>query len=254
MIIAIVQARMSSTRLPGKSMMVLAGKPALGWVIQRLSGCRTLDRVVVATSEHKEDDVIADYCKSQGVDCFRGSEADVLDRYYQCAMRYNPSAVVRITGDCPLIDPEVVDECVKLYLDQKTSNCYVSNGIERTYPDGLDVEVFSMPMLEDAWRNATLASDHEHATQYMLRNWPQVHLKIGSADYSKLRLTLDHPEDAVVIRTLLESLAEENPLFGLREMVEYFNDHPEVEKINAHFDINEGLAKSLKEDYVFSKQ
>jgi len=250
MILAIVQARMGSTRLPGKSMMPLAGKPNLGWVLERLSTCHSLNRIVVATSTHSADDPIDTYCGELGCDCYRGSESDVLDRYYQCAARYSPTIIVRITGDCPLIDPVVVDDCVNLFLAQEQTDCYVSNCIERTHPDGLDVEVFSFESLKNAWKSAHMASEREHVTVYIREHSPVIHLKLLEGDYSELRLTLDHEEDAQVIEALITALHTGNPRFGLAEMVEFLESHPEIRALNAHYDPNEGLKKSLREDYI----
>lgn len=250
MVLAIIQARMGSTRLPGKSLRSLAGKPALEWLIDRLGNCKKVDRILVATSTDSGDDPIASFCDRKGISCYRGSESDVLDRYYQAALPYSPEAVVRITGDCPVMDPAVVDDCIALYQAQSNPNTYVSNCVERTYPDGLDVEVFSFRALEDAWRQARLASEREHVTLYIRGHYPTVDLKHPCGNYESLRLTLDHEEDAVVIGALIEALFPHKPTFGLTDMVIYLEKHPEIQTLNSHYDPNEGLKKSLREDRI----
>ncbi len=146
MIVAVVQARMSSTRLPGKVLAEVAGHPMLWHVVHRLRRARLVNRIVVATSENPADDAIQQFCKQESIDCFRGSESDVLDRYYQAAQAFSADVVVRITADCPLIDSNIVDRVIQHFLDDDLD--YVSNALRYTYPDGLDVEVFSFAALE----------------------------------------------------------------------------------------------------------
>ena len=164
-VVAIVQARMSSTRLPGKVWADVAGHPILWHVVQRLRRARLLNQIVIATSENPADDAIAQFCEQDGILCYRGSEADVLDCYYKAASLHSADVVVRITADCPLIDPAVVDKVVHRFLDEGSD--YVTNNLRYTYPDGLDTEVFSFAALAQAWREAKKPSEREHVTPYL---------------------------------------------------------------------------------------
>ena len=162
-VIAIIQARMSSTRLPGKVLMPLAGQPVLGHVVERIRACQTIADVVVATSSDATDDDIEAWCKSVGVSCYRGSLNDVLDRYYQAGLLHAADAVVRITADCPAIDPTIVDEVVHGYL----AGGYEFYGLAGEFPDGLDCTVFAFSALARAWREAALPSEREHVGPYI---------------------------------------------------------------------------------------
>jgi len=164
-IIAIIQARMGSSRFPGKTLADLAGRPMLSRVVERVSQSRAIDKVVVATSIAVGDDPIAEFCAKEGVLCFRGSEDDVLDRFYRAAKEHGADVVVRITADCPLIDAAVIDRVVERF---QSGDCdYASNVLHYTYPDGLDTEVFSMAALAEAWREAKKPSEREHVTPYL---------------------------------------------------------------------------------------
>lgn len=245
MVLLIVQARMGSSRLPGKVLAEAAGRPLLFYLLERLRRCRTVDRIVVATSTAAADDQIAALCAAEGVLCFRGSEDDVLDRYYQAARAHGEPAdglaVVRVTADCPLMDPEVVDRVVEGYLARIGTADYVTNTLERTYPDGLDVEVVSFEALERAWKEATLPTDREHVTLYIRRNSTaegrdlfRAHNVRGDRSYAHLRWSVDYPEDLAFLRAVLEGLYPVNPRFGFRDLVDWLRAHPEVMRLNHH--------------------
>src|SRR2546426_3546265 len=164
-IVALVQARMGSTRLPGKVLADIAGEPMLGRIVSRVERSRMVQKTIVATSAAKSDDRVAEVCEKKGIAIFRGSEKDVLDRFYHAAKSHQGDVVVRITGDCPLIDPEVIDRVITAYLADPCD--YASNTLVCTYPDGLDTEVFSFAALETAWRDARRAADREHVTPFL---------------------------------------------------------------------------------------
>ena len=164
--IAIVQARMGSTRLPGKVLAVLAGHPVLWHVVDRLRFCRSLRAIVVATTIQPEDDAIEQWCCNHAVRCFRGDDADVLDRYYQAARFFQADPIVRITADCPVIDPTVVDEVVWEFYRGNYDIC----GLGGEFPDGLDCEVMAFRALEIAWRDAQWASEREHVTPFLYKH------------------------------------------------------------------------------------
>jgi len=204
-VVAILQARMGSTRLPGKVLMDLGGQPVLQWAVNRLRRAATLDEVVVATSVAPQDDAIAAFCASRGLPCFRGSEDDVLDRYYRAALEHHAEVVVRVTGDDPLIDPAVVDRVVRAYLQRRPAVAYVSNvHPRRTYPRGQDTEVFSFAALERAWREDQDPRLREHVTQYMVRH-PELfpfHGVENGRDLSFMRWALDTERDMEFLRTV----------------------------------------------------
>src|SRR5215470_15506655 len=164
-VVAIIQARMGSTRLPGKVLLDIAGQPMLGRVISRVCRAKTIEQIVVATSTAAADDAVSAFCAERGIVCFRGSETDVLDRYYQAARLVQAKTIVRITADCPLLDPEVIDLTVSRFLEGGWD--YISNVNPPTFPDGLDTEVFSFAALERAWREATSVTHREHVTPYL---------------------------------------------------------------------------------------
>jgi len=242
---AIIQARMGSTRLPRKVMLGILGKPVLWHVINRISKSRLIDGLFVATTVNSEDGVIVEFCKSNGVLVFRGSENDVLDRYYLCAKKYNIKDIVRITADCPLHDPNIIDMVINEYL--KGDYDYASNTIEYTFPDGFDVEIFSFIALEDAWKNAKLPSEREHVTPYIRKNEKIKKKNIFSnKKYPIYRCSLDNPEDYEFIKRIYEGIGKD--MFYIDDIINYLRGHQELLKINQHIKINEGYLKSLKED------
>lgn len=250
MIVAIIQARMGSTRLPGKVLKEVSGHPMLWHVVTRVRWARTLDTVVVATSHNASDNPVVAFCEQEGIRCFRGSEDDVLDRYYQAAGWIGADVVVRITADCPLIDPIVVERIVSVYLE---GGCdYASNAIERTYPDGLDVEVFSFETLQRAWREASLISEREHVTPYIWKNEQVFELRqvTQDVDLSDLRWTVDEPEDLEFVRGIYRHLYQPGQVFVTKDVLRLLDNHPELVEINQGFQMNEGYVRSLQEDRV----
>jgi spore coat polysaccharide biosynthesis protein SpsF len=242
---AIIQARKGSTRLPGKVMLNIRGKPVLWHVVNRVSKTESIDGLVVATTTDLEDDIIAEFCKKNDILVFRGSENDVLDRYYQCAKEYDIKDIVRITSDCPLHDPDVIDRVIKEYLIGDYD--YVSNTIEYTFPDGLDVEVFSFDALEKAWNNAKLSSEREHVTPYMRKNEEFMKENVSSSKkYPLYRLTLDYLEDYEFIKRIYEGIGKE--MFYIEDIAKFLGKNPELLKMNQHIEMNEGYTASLRAD------
>ena len=226
-IVAIIQARMGSTRLPGKVLMNLDGRTVLARVFERVSRFKSIQSVVVATSTNRENDDIAAECARLGVSCVRGSENDVLDRYVQAARKHKAEAIVRITADCPLIDPEVSDSVVKEFLRQHAD--YASNVFPRTYPRGLDTEVFTRDALEQAWEESTEPHQREHVTPYLYEH-PQIFQMASTqaeADYSFHRWTLDTPEDMELIRTIYARFPG-SAHFTWREVLEALEREPKL--------------------------
>jgi spore coat polysaccharide biosynthesis protein SpsF len=234
-----VQARMGSTRLPGKVMKKILDKPLLAFQIERLKQVKEANALVVLTTLEKEDDLIWDFCQEQKIDCFRGQSADVLDRYYQAAKKRelkSTDAIVRITSDCPLIDPTIIDEIILFYHTHQYD--YVSNGLERTYPRGLDVEVFSFQALEEAWTQSLKQEEREHVTPYIYRHPEMFRLKniVLSPAAAQYRWTVDTPEDFALIKLILEHLYPINPHFHMKDVLDIVERHPEWSKLNAHIE------------------
>jgi spore coat polysaccharide biosynthesis protein SpsF (cytidylyltransferase family) len=249
---AIIQARMGSTRLPGKMLLpIVDNKGALELMLERVRLARQLQKIVVATTTSPSDDRLVDLCKRLGYEYFRGDENDVLERYYQAALAFGPAEViVRLTGDCPLHDPDVIDLVVGEYLK---GNCdYVSNTQKYTFPDGLDVEVFSFSVLERARREANLKSEREHVTPYIRKHADVFKTATVECekDLSGHRWTLDEKEDYEFIKHIYKNLYKKNPAFGMEDILELLARHPELEAINKHISRNEGYQKSLKEDKI----
>jgi spore coat polysaccharide biosynthesis protein SpsF len=247
-ILGIIQARLASTRLPEKIFLKLEGKKVIEHVINRVQAAQLVDDVLVATTSKKIDVKVVNLCSSIGIKYFIGSEEDVLDRYYQSAKSFKPEHIVRVTADCPLIDPEIIDNVIDLHLRKKAD--YTSNVIRGRFPDGEDVEVFTFNTLYRAWHDARLFSEREHVTPYMKKNSDI--FKIVSLDcyrdLSGKRWTLDNPEDYEFIKIIYKHLYPENHLFGMKEIIEFININPDIENINKCIERNEGYKKSLKKD------
>lgn len=222
--------------------------------IERAMQARRIGRLTVATSTRSDDDPIESLCCELGVACFRGSLDDVLDRYYQAAQISRPDHVVRLTGDCPLADPAVIDQVIDAHVAD--ANDYTSNVLPPTFPDGLDVEVFRFSSLETAWREASLPSHREHVTQYFQKN--PARFKIGNVshrpDLSQLRWTVDESSDFDFVTKVFERLYPSNPRFGMADVLGLLAQEPDLAKINAGIARNEGLLKSLEADKVFSRK
>ncbi len=250
-IVAIVQARMGSSRLPGKVLTEIAGVPMLARIIQRISATPDIDKIVVATTIAEEDDTLADWITEQGVAfCFRGSENDVLDRFYQCAKLHNADLIVRVTADDPLKDPTIIQKAIDFFLFDPSLD-YCSNTIKPTYPEGLDIEVFKYAAIERAWRDALLPSEREHVTPYI---WKNINLfNILNFEYkrnlSSWRWTVDKPDDLKFINKILHHF-KDDPLVNFEDVIQYLETNPDIIKINEGTVRNEGYIKSIREEIL----
>lgn len=252
MILAILQARMSSTRLPGKVLKPILGQPMILRQIERIRQGGRIDRLVIATSTDSSDDVLAEVSEEQGVECARGSLNDVLNRFYQVASRLEPAHVVRLTADCPLLDPDVVDDLITFHLAGEFD--YSSNALgELTLPNGLDAEVMRFKCLERAWREARLPSEREHVTPYFY-NHPEL-FRLGSyrgeQDLSHMRWTVDEPDDLEFVRRVFAALYPVSPRFRMRDVVALLEREPGLASINSRIERNEGYKRSVLEDRQF---
>lgn len=254
-ILAITQARTSSTRLPGKVLKKIGTHTLLELHINRILQSKKISKLIVATTTEVSDKAIVDLCNNIKIESYRGSLADVLDRFYQAALPYKPDYVIRLTSDCPLIDAKVIDLVVDTMLKTKVDYC--SNTISPTYPNGLDVEVFTFAALEKAWKEAHLQSDREHVTPYIYRNsnlmggalFTALNVS-NSVNYEAIRLTVDEQNDFEVISGLVNALGTAAPW---EAYTEYYLKHPELNKLNQGINRNEGYLKSLKNDHTAKK-
>ncbi len=253
--VAIIQARMGSTRLPGKVLKPILGEPMLARMLERVNRAKSLDAIVVATTDTRVDDATAKLAEKSGVKVFRGSERDVLDRFYKAAKEANANVVVRLTGDCPLHDPAVIDEVVMHF--QKAQDVVDYCGAPSNYPEGLDTEVFAFSALEEAAREASLPSEREHVTPY-IRNHPELFCidrewTSGKGDYSTMHWSVDTQADFDFVTKVYEQLYPAFPRFTKDDVLALLSQHPELLEINKGGTGYEGLAKSLKEDEAFKK-
>jgi spore coat polysaccharide biosynthesis protein SpsF len=248
MILAILQARMSSTRLPGKVLKPILGKPMLQLQVERIKRSQRIDRLIIATSADAADDVIEVFCEQNLISCFRGSLDNVLDRFYQAAKKYSPDHIVRLTGDCPVIDPTLIDQVIDHHLTSQAD--YTSNSNPPTFPDGLDVEVCTFEALKKAWQEAGLPSQLEHVTSFIHQQSNVFKIKIFSSerDLSHHRWTVDQIEDFEMITQVFKTLYPINPNFTKDDILTFLASHPEVMEINNQITRNEGYEKSLLKD------
>ncbi len=253
--IAIVQARMGSSRLPGKVLQVVAGHPMLWHIVDRLRRAPGLDGVVVATSTATADEPVRTLCAEIGVPCFAGSELDVLDRFYRAAEAHSADPIVRITADCPFVDPELVGRVLALYRQggydytAAATGCVAFYDQGFKYPDGLDNECFSFAALAQAHREATARSDREHVTPYLYRTKKfRVGLVPADGDWGALRWTVDHAADLDLVRRVYEALYHPDRPFTMREILSYVAEHPDLARLNQAFVGHEGYAKVWNPD------
>lgn len=231
--IVIIQARMGSTRLPSKVLLPLLDQPLLWWDVHRVRQSRLIDEVVIATTTDSRDDAIVALCSTEGWAYFRGSEDDVLDRYYQAAQAYQANVIVRITSDCPLIDPQTMDYVISAFHAAAPAVDYASNSIVRTYPRGLDTEVFTFAALETAWREDR-SGWREHVTPFLYNHPERFRLLpvTNSTDYSHHRWTVDTPEDYELVQRIYEHFGHGD--FGWRDVLAVLDQHPDWVMINQH--------------------
>lgn len=246
-IVAIIQARTGSTRFPRKSLALLCGKPLLLHVISRVKKSKLISKVVVATTILKEDQEIINMCQAEKIDSFQGSVDDVLDRYYKTAKKVKADIIVRITADCALIDPSIIDRSINQFLSTPGID-YVGYNVQ--YPEGSDVETFSFHSLERAWKNAKLPSEREHVTPFIV-NHPEM-FKIAmiksrfKKDYSKIHLSIDYERDLVRTELIIKALG--NRSLYMKNVLDFLSKHPEIAKIGQDVDRFEGYKKSLAMD------
>lgn len=244
--IAIIQARMGSTRLPGKILSVIEGKTMLERIIERVSAANLVDKVVVATTVEKDDDELEAYIKKyRYCDLYRGSTDDVLSRFYECAKEHKADIVIRITADDPLKDPQILDKAVEMLMGDKELD-YCSNTITPSYPEGLDIEVLQFSALETAYLEAVLPSEREHVTPFIWKNPGKFKIQNFKfeRDLSTWRWTVDKQEDLEFMRCIFKEF-KNKPMVSYKEVIHFLEVNPELMKINNGTVRNEGYLKSL---------
>jgi len=257
-ITAIIQARMSSTRLPGKILKNIEGEPLLNYVIKQTLASRYIKNVIIATTDSNDENIIVDLCKKNKIQVFRGSKQDLLDRYYKCALKYGCDPIIRITSDCPLIDPEIIDKIIEEFITNNYD--YVSNNLKFVngkwenstcnFPQGMTVEVSNFKTLETAWIHAKKLSEREHVFPYIQFN-PKI-FKIQNVTYfedlSNIRCTVDRKEDLEFVQEIYKRIPKNINYVRIKDIKEIINKNPELLDINSHISFDEGWKKSLKED------
>ena len=243
---------MSSTRLPEKVLKKIRGKTLLEILVERLKHSQKIDKIIIATSNNKKDRAIVKLAKKINLPYFVGAEDDVLDRFYQTAKKFKADVIVRVTGDCPLHDPRLVDNIINFYLENNDKYDYVSNVDPPTFPDGLDLWVFPFRTLKRAWKEAKLKSEREHVCPYI---WKNPHLfRIGhfesKIDYSHLRWTVDDASDFEFIKNIYKRLYKKGKVFYIQDILDLLKKFPELMKINKGIIRDEGLEKSLRKDKI----
>jgi spore coat polysaccharide biosynthesis protein SpsF len=249
--IAIIQARMGSSRLPGKVLKPILGQPMLWHIVQRLRFVSELINVIVATSDQPENDPIRQFCAEENIPVFSGSENDVLDRFYQAALLYKGDPLLRITGDCPFVDPEIVSGLLSLYRTGEVDHAGIATGAGAIrldggrFPDGFDAECIRFTALEKAWREATEILDREHVTPYIWRNKGIFRCEVlkSKKDYLQLRLTVDNEEDLKLVSRIYEALYNPKRPFSMNDILVYLSAHPELAGLNQSFIGKEGYQK-----------
>jgi spore coat polysaccharide biosynthesis protein SpsF len=248
-VVAIIQARMGSTRFPGKVLAELNGMPMIELLLTRISAASLVDEIVVAIPSDSKDDALRDWLQTHGVRFFRGSMTDVLERFYMCALECRADLVVRITADDPLKDPEIIDYAVRYALNHPELD-YVSNTLLPTYPEGLDIEVFKFSALQKAYIDAVLSSEREHVTPYIWKHLElfRAHNFQNQRDLSAWRWTVDKYEDLLFIREIMSNFKNQ-PLVSYVEIIKYLDLNPKLLEMNAKKTLrNEGYIKSILED------
>jgi spore coat polysaccharide biosynthesis protein SpsF len=242
----LIQARMSSSRLPGKVLMNLIDNTVLGHVVNQVKASKCIDEVIVLTSDDISDNVIVEWCQNNDTKFFRGSLNDVLDRYYKAAIEFNIDSIIRITADCPLVDPDIIDEIYKRFSKDK----YDFYSLSGSFPDGLDCSIISLNALKKAWKSAKLKSEREHVSPYIEKNTEL--FKTGGYEkfnnMGHIRITLDEKKDFELLKHIFDNLYTKNSIIKSKKVINFLNDNKDLLNINSKITRNEGYLKSLKND------
>lgn len=243
---------MGSSRLPGKVLKKLDNKnTVLDYVINQISHCKLIDKIIIATTQEKNDDVIVEFAKNKGLLYFRGDSLDVLDRYYQCAKTFSVDVIVRATSDNPVNDPEIIDELIKIFLNNKFN--YATNELIRSFPQGIFAQIMSFTTLENTWNNAKLPSEREHVSPYIEKNKDKFKIyNLKHADnLSHIRLTVDRENDLLFVQKIIEQI-KKKPIL-INDILKVLEKNPDLLEINKNYVLDEGYKKSLNDDKIYSE-
>ena len=243
---------MGSSRLPGKVLKKLDNKnTVLDYVINQISHCKLIDKIIIATTQEKHDDVIVEFAKNKGLLYFRGDSLDVLDRYYQCAKTFSVDVIVRATSDNPVNDPEIIDELIKIFLNNKFD--YATNELIRSFPQGICAQIMSFTTLENTWNNAKLPSEREHVSPYIEKNKDKFKIyNLKHADnLSHIRLTVDRENDLLFVQKIIEQI-KKKPIL-INDILKVLEKNPDLLEINKNYVLDEGYKKSLNDDKIYSE-
>lgn len=251
-ITCIIQARTDSTRLPNKVLKKIESVPMVAHIINRVKKSKNIKQIILATTSKKSDEVLLEIAEKLKIIGFAGDEDDVLGRFFNAATLFSADPIIRITGDCPLIDPGLLDDMIEIFL--KNDYDYVSNTIERTFPDGLDIEIFSYNVLKKVHQETKWSSEREHVTPYIIKNMDlfNVYNYKNKENLSKLRWCVDEEKDLLMIKHIFQEMRPEL-YFSTEDIIELVSKNPKISKINNEFKTNEGYKKSLKNDKLVKK-
>ena len=248
-----LQARIDSKRLPGKVIASIVGKPMIWHIINRLKHVKLADQIILLTTKKPSDKILSKIAEKNNISYFRGPINDVLKRYYLCAQKFSANPIIRITGDCPLVDPWLIDEMIEFFQSHQYD--YVSNTLKPTYPDGLDVEIFSFKTLQQLEKLTTKKFDREHVTSFIMKN--KTRFKTfnfeNKKDLSDLRLTVDEKNDLTLVRKIY-TLMKPNTLFSLKTVLTLLKKNPTLLDINRNIMRNEGYLISINSDKEVNKK
>lgn len=253
-ITALIQARLGSSRLPAKTLMTIKGETLLGHLVGRIKASKYVSEIVIATTTKEIDDAIVRFATDWDIKYYRGSEDDVLDRFYQTALHYNIETVVRVTPDCPMLDPKIMDKVISHFLEGNYD--YVSNVMPPTYPDGLDTEIFSFDTLKKGWNAAKLHSEREHVTAFIIKHpklFRQFNVKKEGEDLSWMRWTVDTQRDFEFVSKIFEKLYIPRKIFYMDDIICLLKENSELLEINREIERNEGYRISLLKDKEYEK-
>ena len=252
-ITAIIQARLGSTRLPGKTLMTIEGDSLIGHLVRRVKESKYVNNIVIATTTKEKDNAIVNFARNNDLKFYRGSEDDVLDRFYKTAIEYDVETIVRVTPDCPLLDPKIMDSVISQYIDGNYD--FLCNTMPPTYPDGLDTEIFSFKTLERVWGDARKPSEREHVTSYIY-NHPdlfKIYNCTNHVDISYMRWVVDEKVDYIFVAEVYKHLYKYGEIFYMNDALDLLSKYPELNDINKNIKRNEGYQKSLLKDKMDSR-
>jgi spore coat polysaccharide biosynthesis protein SpsF (cytidylyltransferase family) len=252
-ITCVIQARTDSKRLANKVLKEIEGTPMICHIINRIKRARNVEQIILATTDNDSDKILLDIAEKFKIIGFAGNADDVLERFFDVATSFSADPVVRITGDCPLVDPELLDSMIQIFLENKYD--YISNTIERTFPDGLDIEIFSFDALKKAHEQAKWLSEREHVTPFIVKNQDlfRVYNYKNNQDLSNLRWCVDEEDDLLMVKQIFHEMDAEQ-FFSTSDIIDLISRKPKIAEINKNIKSNEGYKKSLENDKLIKQE